>query len=41
MDTLSSLPETEFDSIVSKSFTDVERTNLFKMDIPTTGPPIA
>ena len=42
-DELSALVEKEFDSIVSKSSTDVDvgRTNLFKMDIPSTGPPIA
>ena len=40
-DKLSSLLKNEHDSIISKSFTDVGRSNLFKMDITTTGPPIA
>ena len=31
----------EVNLIASKSSTDLERTNLSKMDIPTTGPPIA
>ena len=39
-DSLPSLLENEFD-IISKSSTDVGRTNLFKMDIPTTRSPIA
>ena len=29
----------DFDSIVPKSPMDVGRTNLFQIDIPTTGPP--
>ena len=40
-DKLSSLLEKDYHSIVSKSSMDVGRTNLFQMDIPTTGPPIA
>ena len=40
-DKLSSLLENEFVSIISKSLSDVGRTNLFEMDIPTTGPQIA
>ena len=39
-DGLSSLLEGAYDSIISKSPTDVGRTNLFQMDIPTAGPPI-
>ena len=38
---LSSLLENEFDSIISKYSTDVGMASLFKMDIPTTGPPTA
>ena len=37
-DQLSTLLQDKFDSIVSKSPIDVRRTNLFNMDIPTTGP---
>ena len=40
-DNLSSLLENEFDSILSISSTEVGRTNLFKMDIPTMEPPRA
>ena len=40
-DKSSLLLQNKFDSIVAKSSTDVGRTNLFKMDTPTTGPPIA
>ena len=39
-DKLSSLLENEFDSTVSKNSTDGGRTNLLKMNIPTTGPPL-
>ena len=38
---LSLLLQNKFDSIVSKSSTDVGRTNLFKKDIPTNGSPIS
>ena len=38
---LSSLLQNKFDSIVTNSTTDVGRTNLFYIAIPTTGPPIA
>ena len=37
----SSLLQEEYNSIISKSPTHVGRTNLFQMDIPTTGLPIA
>ena len=37
----SSLPEGDCNSIISKSPTDVGRTNTFQMDIPTAIPPIA
>ena len=40
-DGLSSLSEGEYSSTISKSPTDEGRTNLFQMDIPTTGPSIA
>ena len=40
-DKLSSLLEEDYNSIVSKSPTDVGRTNLFKIDISTAGLPIA
>ena len=40
-DGLSSLLEGEYNSIISKSPTDVGRTNLFQMNIPTAGLPIA
>ena len=40
-DKLSILLEKDFDHNVSKSSTDVGRTNLFQIDITTTGPPIA
>ena len=40
-DKLSFLLENEFDSIISRSSTDVRRTYVFEMDIPTTGPLIA
>ena len=40
-DKLSSFLEGDCSSIVSKSLTDVGRTNLFSMEIPTTGPTIA
>ena len=40
-DKLSSILDNEFDIIVSMSSTDVGRTSLLKMGIPTTGPPIA
>ena len=39
-DKLSLLLQTIFDSIVSKSYTDMGRTNLFKMDILNVGPHI-
>ena len=38
-DKLSSLLQTKNDSIVPKFSTDMGRTNLFQMDIPTTGAP--
>ena len=40
-DKLSSLLENDFDSIISKYSTDVGMTNLFKIDILTTGLSIA
>ena len=40
-DWLSSLLEGKYNSIMSKSPMDVGRTNLFQMDIPTMGPPVA
>ena len=40
-DKMASLLESEFDSVNSKSSTDVGRTNLFEIDVPTTGPLIA
>ena len=40
-DKLSSLLQTKFDSIVSNLSNDMRRSNLFEMDIPTTGPPTA
>ena len=33
--------EAKYSSIVSKSATDIGRTNLIELDIPTRGPPIA
>ena len=38
---LQHLLEGKFSSIVSKSATDIGRTNLIELDIPTEGPPIA
>ena len=38
---LSSLLEGEYNSIISKSPTDVRRTNLFQMDLPAMGLPVA
>ena len=38
---LSSLHEGEYNSIISKSPINVGRTNLFQMDIPTVGLPVA
>ena len=38
---LQHLLEAKYTSIVSKSTTDIGRTNLIELDIPTTGPPIA
>ena len=40
-DKLSLLLQTKWDTIVLKSSTDMGKTNLFAMDIPTTGPPTA
>ena len=40
-DTLSSLPEGDYDSTVSKSPYGCIKKNHFQMDIPATGPPIA
>ena len=40
-DGLSSLPEGEYNKIISKLHTDVVGTNLFKMDIPSMGLPVA
>ena len=40
-DGLSSLLEVDYSSIISKLSMDVGRTNLFQMDIPTVGPPLA
>ena len=40
-DGLSFLLEGEYNSIISKSPTDMGRTNLFEMDIPTVGLTIA
>ena len=40
-DELASLLEGEFNSIIPKSPIDMGRTNLFQMDIPTAGPPVA
>ena len=40
-DGLSSLLEGEYNSIISKSSMDVGRANLFQMDIPTVGLPVA
>ena len=39
-DKLSLLLQTKFDSLVTKSSTDVERSDLFKMHISTTGTPM-
>ena len=38
---LQHLLEAKYSGIVSKSATDIGRTNLTKLDIPTEGPPIA
>ena len=38
---LQHLLEAKYSTIVSKSATDIDRTNLIKLDIPTEGPPIA
>ena len=38
---LSSLLEGEYNRIISKSPADLGRTNLFQMDDPSTGPPVA
>ena len=35
------LLEAKYSTIVSKSATDIGRTNLIELDIPTEGPPIA
>ena len=35
---LSTFPQAKFDSTVSKSATDIGRTNVFEMYIPATGP---
>ena len=35
------LLEAKYNTIVSKSATDIGRTNLIELDIPTEGPPIA
>ena len=35
------LLEAKYSTIVSKSATDIGRTNLTELDIPTEGPPIA
>ena len=40
-DKVSSLLENELDNIISKSSADVGRTKQFKMDVQTTGPPMA
>ena len=38
---LQHLLEAKYSSIVSKSVTDIDRTNIIELDIPTNGPPIA
>ena len=38
---LQHLLEAKYSSIVTKSATDIGRTNLIELDIPTEGPPIA
>ena len=38
---LQQLLEVKYNAIISKSATDIGRTNLIELDIPTEGPPIA
>ena len=38
---LQHLLEVKYNAIISKAATDIGRTNLIKLDIPTEGPPIA